>query len=171
MYGPSRPSTCPCFCTIAVLALTFCASFKNAYGIYLHPVSLTFYTGCRCNPSVTFTNVLALTERGRGGWLGRAVNVDPTVRGTTWSRAFRQNPMLKGLTLTRHCFGLPHLFLKTEATQDLKVKSTQRLTVPKPWGVFNCHFWHCPMTIKEVRKGAYFPIHKITPKQDLEFGV
>lgn len=39
---------------------------------------------------------------------------------------------LKGMALTRHCFGLPHLFLTTEATQDLKVKSTQKLTVPKP---------------------------------------
>lgn len=48
------------------------------------------------------------------------------------------------------------LFMKIKATQDLKVKSKQKLTVPKGWGVFNWHFCLCPLTIRRRRENSLF---------------
>lgn len=67
------------------------------------------------------------------GRLGRPVNADPTVSAVAWSRAFRQNPPLKD-PYTHPVLSCPPSSapsLKTETTQDLKVKSAQKLTVPK----------------------------------------
>lgn len=51
------------------------------------------------------------------------------------------------------------LFMKIKATQDLKVKSTQKLTVSKAWSVFNWHFCLCPSTIKRKEPFFYPPIY------------
>ena len=87
--------------------------------------------------------------------------MDPTVSGVTWSRAFTQNPPLKDLCTHPTLSCPPPLppSLKIEATQDLKVKSTQKPTVPEAWGVFNWHFCYCPLTIK---RGEKEPISQYT---------
>ena len=58
--------------------------------------------------------------------------------------------------------------VKIMATQDLKVKSSQKQTVPEARGVFNWHFCLCPVTIKRKEKKPFPPYTKLLLNETCE---